>query len=233
MLAVSASNGVQAEESPWYGKVESGYLFADGDVDLTGASSSVYGGSPTFDMDDGGQVSFALGHRLPNGWRIEANMSFLNFDTDTGTTTGFDDRADDTFRLDGGVDSAVLMLDGVFDVPGGGTRFTPFLKAGIGIARNEASAALDVQYDSAIWDGTVFEGETITDHRFPDAFETSFAWNIGFGVRTKLTDRFMLSLEYGFIDLGEAATGTDASNDAITYSKLTSQRLLLGLNFEL
>jgi opacity protein-like surface antigen len=160
-------------------------------------------------------------------------MSFLDIDTDTASVMGFDERADDLFRIDGNVDSSVLMLNALFDLNTvRGTRLTPYLKAGIGIARNKASATLDVQYNSAIWDGTVFEGQAIEGSRFPDAFETSFAWNVGWGVRTKLSDRFLLAMEYGFIDLGDAVTGIDASNDAITYSKLTAQQLLLGLNYE-
>jgi opacity protein-like surface antigen len=232
LLTVGAT-ATRAEESLWYGKIASGYLFAEGGVDFIGTTSSVYGGSPTFAMDDGGQMSFAVGHKLPNGWRIEANMSFLDLDTDTGSVMGFDERVDDLFRVDGNIDSAVFMLNGLFDLNTmHGTRFTPYFKVGIGIARNEASATLDVQYNSAMWAGTVFEGQALEGSRFPDAFETSFAWNVGVGVRTKLSDRFLLALEYGFIDLGDTVTGIDASNDAITFSNLTAQQLLLGLNYE-
>jgi opacity protein-like surface antigen len=233
MLIIFGVTDIRAEESLWYGKIASGYLFAEGDVGFIGTTSSVYGGSPTFAMDDGGQMSFAVGHKLPNGWRIEANMSFLDVDTDTSSVVGFDERVDDLFRIDGNVDSAVFMLNGLFDLNTvSGTRFTPYFRAGIGIARNEASATLEVQYNSAMWAGTVFEGRALEESRFPDAFETSFAWNVGLGVRTKLSDRFLLALEYGFIDLGDTVTGIDASNDAITFSKLTAQQLLLGLNFE-
>jgi opacity protein-like surface antigen len=232
LLTVGATD-TRAEESLWYGKIASGYLFAEGDVDFIGTTSSVYGGSPTFAMDDGGQTSFAVGRKLPNGWRIEANMSFLDVDTGTGPVMGFDERVDDLFRIDGNVDSTVFMLNGLFDLNMvRGTRFTPYLKAGIGIARNEASATLDVQYNSAIWTGTVFEGQALEEGRLPDAFETSFTWNVGLGVRTRLSDRFLLAMEYGFIDLGDTVTGIDAGNDASTFSKLTAQQLLLGLNFE-
>jgi opacity protein-like surface antigen len=54
---------------------------------------------------------------------------------------------------------------------------------------------------------------------------------MGVGVRTALTDRFLMALEFSFIDLGDAVTAIDENNDAIDFSDLSSQRLLFGLNY--
>lgn len=231
LLALSAVHAAAENEVGWYGTITSGYLWAEGHAGLVGTTQSVYGGSPTFDMDDGGSLALALGRRLPMGWRIEGELSFLRAGTDTGIVHGMEQRLGDTFRLDGDIDSTVFMVNGLFDFDVRNERFTPYLKVGAGIARNEASASLDVQFDAALWTGTSREGVALDGHAFPDAFETHFAWNAGVGLRTPLTDRFLLALEYGFIDPGEAATGPDGGNDAIVWTDLAAQRFLLGLDF--
>lgn len=50
-------------------------------------------------------------------------------------------------------------------------------------------------------------------------------------MKTALTDSFLMTLEFSFIDLGNAVTTIDENNDAIDFSDLSSQRLLLGLNY--
>jgi opacity protein-like surface antigen len=231
VAAMLVADGTSASESEWYGSLKAGYLFGDGEAILIGTTSSVYGGFPSIAMDNGGEISIATGRLMPNGWRLEAELGFLNLDTDSGVVSGLDDRADDSFRLDGSVDSTVLMFNTLIDLNVNSERFTPYLKAGIGLARNEAQASLDVEYASAIWNGTSLEGQSASGIPYSDAFETSFAWNIGAGVRTALTDRFLMTLEFGFVDLGDAVTAIDENNDAVEFSDLSSQRLLLGLNY--
>lgn len=231
VIALILVPAAKADESPWYVSAKSAYLFGEGDATLIGTTASAYGGFPTIGIDDGVQISIAAGRRIPNGWRIEAELGFLELDTDDGLVAGLDDRMDDTFRLDGSINSTVLMFNTLIDLDMS-ERFTPYLKAGIGIARNEASATLDVDYNSAMWEDGFLEGQSVRGMPFPHGYDTSFAWNMGIGVRTALTDRFLLALEFGVIDLGEAVTGIDGNSDAITFSDLESQRLSLGLNFQ-
>jgi opacity protein-like surface antigen len=234
LLASFAAQADVADDDAWYGKVTSGYLWAEGDAGLIGTTQSVYGGSPTFSMDNGGSLSsfsMALGRTLPMGWRIEGELSFLRVGTDTGLVNGLEQRSDDAFRLDGEVLSAVFMLNALYDFDVGSEPFTPYLKAGMGFARNDASAVMDVQFDSALWAGTPFEGVSLAGVSFPGTSETHLAWNVGVGLRTALSERLVLELEYGFIDLGEAATAVDPDNDAVVWSGLSSHRFLLGLDF--
>jgi opacity protein-like surface antigen len=231
LLASFAAQADADDDAGWYGKVTSGYLWAEGDADLVGTTESVYGGSPTFSMDNGTSFSVALGRRLPMGWRIEGELSFLRVGTDTAVINGLEQRIEDAFRLDGEVDSAVLMLNALYDFDVDSKPFTPYLKAGVGIARNEASAVMDVQFDSALWTGTAFEGASLTGISYPGTPETHLAWNVGVGLRTALSERLVLELEYGFVDVGEAATAVDPDNDAVVWSGLSSYRFLLGLDF--
>jgi opacity protein-like surface antigen len=123
------------------------------------------------------------------------------------------------------------MFNTLIDLNMNSQRFTPYLKAGIGLARKQAQATLAVEYDSVIWNGTSLEGQSASRIPYADSVETSFAWNMGVGVRTALTDRFLMALEFSFIDLGDAVTAIDENNDAIDFSDLSSQRLLFGLNY--
>lgn len=229
--AILVADGTSAAEPEWYGSLKAGYLFGDGEATLIGTTSSVYGGFPSIAMDNGGEISIATGRLMPNGWRLEAELGFLNLETARGVVSGLDDRVDDSFRLDGSVDSTVLMFNTLIDLDMNSERFTPYLKAGFGLARKEAQASLDVEYDSPIWNGTSLEGQSASGIPYADSDEISFAWNMGVGVRTALTDRFLMTFEFSFIDLGNAVTAIDENNDAIDFSGLSTQRLLLGLNY--
>jgi opacity protein-like surface antigen len=231
VTAIIVADGTRASEPEWYGSLKAGYLFGDGEATLIGTTSSVYGGFPSIGMDDGAEISIATGRLMPNGWRLEAELGFLNIDTDSGVVSGLDERVDDSFRLDGSVDSTVLMFNTLIDLNANSQRFTPYLKAGVGYVRNEAQASLDVDYDSAIWNGTSLEGQSASGIPYAEGVQNSFAWNMGIGVRSALTDRFLMALEFSFIDLGDAVTATDENNDAIYFSDLSSQRLLLGLHY--
>ena len=112
------------------------------------------------EIDNGGEISIATGRLMPNGWHLEAELGFLNLETDSVVVSGLDARVDDSFRLDGSVDSTVLMFNTLIDLNMNSQRFTPYLKAGIGLARKEAQATLDIEYDSAIWHGTSLEGQS-------------------------------------------------------------------------
>jgi opacity protein-like surface antigen len=232
VAAILVADGASASEPEWYGSLKSGYLFGDGEATLIGTTSSVYGGLPSIAMGNGGEISIAAGRLMPDGLRLEAELGFLNLDTDSGVVSGLDDRADDSFRLDGSVDSTVLMFNALIDLNVNSERFTPYLKAGIGLARSEAQASLDVEYTSSIWNGTSLEGQSVSGIPYAKGVENSFAWNMAVGVRTALTDRFLVTLEFGSINLGDAVTAIDENNDAIDFSDLSSQRLLFGLNYQ-
>ena len=160
VAAIFVTDGASASEPEWYGSLKAGYLFGDGEATLIGTTSSVYGGFPSIDMDNGGEISIATGRLMPNGWHLEAELGFLNLETDSVVVSGLDARVDDSFRLDGSVDSTVLMFNTLIDLNMNSQRFTPYLKAGIGLARKEAQATLDIEYDSAIWHGTSLEGQS-------------------------------------------------------------------------
>ena len=216
----------------WYAGVNTAYLKPGGDVSFYGNTSSIYGGTPTIGMDDGGAISLTLGAEVGNGWRLQGEFGYLNMRTDTSSVMGIDDRSDDVFALDAEVESLVFMLNGVYDFDIGSSRFTPFVKGGIGLARNESTqTSLDVEFNSAIWDGSIYEGQVLDNYRYPEGRATEFAWNVGAGLRLDLSNHFAMALEYGLLDLGEAQTGTDDNGDALGWNDFKTEQLSLGIDY--
>lgn len=216
----------------WFGSVSTTYLDSSGEVTFHGTTASVYGGTPTIKMDDGLGLSLALGIETSDGWRLSGDLSYVTANSSSDAVFGIDDRADDTFVLDAEIESLVFMLNGSYDFDIGLDRFTPFLKAGVGVARNKTkSALLDVSYDSLIWNGTSFDDLDALGISFPAGRTTEFAWNIGAGIRMALSERFELSMAYGLMDLGNAVTETNDGGDALAFSDLISQRVQLELDY--
>ena len=216
----------------WFGRVSTTYLDSNGEVAFHGTTASLYGGTPTIDLDDGHSVSLAVGFETAGGWRLSGDLGYMTTNSSTGTVFGIDDRADDSFALDAEIESLVLMLNGSYDFDLGLERFTPFLQAGVGVARNETkSAVLDVSYDSLIWNGTALDDQRLEGYAYPTGKTTEFAWSIGAGIRMALSERFELSMAYALMDLGDTVTETDAAGDALEFKDLTSQQVQLGLDF--
>ncbi len=235
MLGGGAASGEglwSGKDLQWYGGVSTGYVFADGDARLAGPTVSVYGGTPTIEMDDSGRFSLVIGAALPSGLRLEGELGYLNLDTKSSPVMGFDDRAEDEFRLDATIESLVFMFKGAYDFYPETAFFRPYVTAGVGIARNDARAGLDVEFNAPLWNGTTFENTTLVDDRFPGSVSTEFAWTAGIGFKLALADRLGLSLEYGITDLGAAATGLDGNGDAIGFDDLDLQHITLGLDYQ-
>ncbi|MCH9693592.1 MAG: porin family protein [Gammaproteobacteria bacterium] len=216
----------------WFGNLSATYMDAGGDVEFHGNTASLYGGSPEIALDDGQNVSLAVGFQTQDGWRLSAELAQASLASSTAGVFGFDDRIDDTFRVDAEIESLLFMLNGGYDFDIGSDRFTPFFEGGVGVARNKWNQAiLDVSYDSLLWNGTTLDDQQLIGYSYPDGENTEFAWSASLGLRVALSEQFDLALSYGFIDLGQAATGTDANGDALGVDDLSSQQLQLGLDF--
>ena len=213
----------------WYGSVSASYLNVGGELEFFGKTTSVYGGTPTIDMDDGGRLSLAFGVKLSQGWRLEGDFGYLALNSDADQVFGLDDRVEDSFSVDAEIESLVFMLNGIYDFDIGNQKILPYVKAGVGVARNKATQALlDVNYAAPIWEGSIFEGKSLVGYAYPEGEVTEFAWNVSAGLRLKLSQQLSLAFEYGFTDLGEAITGTDENGDALGISDLSTQQLTLG-----
>ncbi len=231
VLLVAAPMFARAEDTGWYGGVSASYLYGNGDATLYGTSDTVYGGSPVISMDDGGRFSLVTGYDIAGPLRLEGEFGFLNMDTDNGVVTGRDDRSEDLFALGADIDSLLLMLNVAYDFRhASASRFQPYVEAGIGAVRHDSVANLLVSYEAPLWAGTALAG-TVDGVGFPDGETTEFAWSIAAGFRLELARRLSLSVELGYLDLGETVTGTNADGDAIGFTGLSAEQLTLGFDY--
>jgi opacity protein-like surface antigen len=219
-------------ERPWYAGIVTSYLIANGDVNFYGNTQSIYGGSPTVGMDDGRALSLIFGRDLSDGWSLEGQVSYQNIQSSLSPVLGFDDRSEDWFTVDAEIESTIFMLNGIYDFDIGASWFKPYLKGGIGVSRNKTDRAnIAVEYNSAIWDGSVLQGQLVDDISYPTGKSTEFAWNVGAGLVFDLSEKIDLSFEYGFMNLGEALTETDGAGDALGFSDVSAQSISLGIDY--
>ncbi len=224
-------------EGSWYGSVRAGFLPAiSGDGQFFGPTESVYGGSPLIEMDDGFQYSLAVGREIFadvfDDLRLEFELSFLTSQIDSGPVPGAAPRTDDVFSLQGDVDSTLFMINLGYDFNHLDWWAKPYLRGGMGIADTEVDAFQSVDFNSAIWQGTAFEGRTISDQPFAEGSSSEFAWSFAAGFKREIANRWALRLEYSFLDRGEAQTGINEDGDAVRFSGLESQQITLGLDWQ-
>ncbi|MDJ0711583.1 MAG: outer membrane beta-barrel protein [Woeseiaceae bacterium] len=222
----------ELKDAPWYGSFQSGYLLSDSDASFIGTTQSVYGGTPTIELDDGLSFSFAVGKQVFDNWRLSLEMGYISIQPDDSAMLGLDLRNEDVFRLDGDIESFTLMANLGYDFNDLDWWVTPFIKGGIGASYNKASTPLSVEYNSAIWQGTSFEGQALDDYSFPPNNTTEFAWSASIGFKRAMAERLSLRFEYGWLNLGDASSGVDSSNDAIVYDDLGSQQFSLGIDYD-
>jgi len=240
LLAMSAA---QAEEygwlgeGSWYGSVRAGFLPAiSGDGQFFGPTESVYGGSPLIEMDDGFQYSLAVGREIFadvfDDLRLEFELSYLSSQIDSAPVPGRAPRIDDVFAVQGDVDSTLFMINLGYDFNHLNWWAKPYLRGGMGIADTEVDAIQSVDFNSAIWQGTAFEGRTISNQPFAEGSSSEFAWSFAAGFKREIANRWALRLEYSFLNRGEGQTGINEDGDAVRFSDLESQQITLGLDWQ-
>ncbi len=128
----------------------------------------------------------------------------INDSTNTGTVNPT--QLADFYR--GNISSLVGLVNGYVDL---GTWFgvTPYVGAGVGLARNTLSGMTDqgiASYTSGA--GAVTSGPS--GGYFGDGSKTNFAWALMAGLDFNVTQNLKLELGYRYLDLGKFGSG--ASN---------------------
>ncbi|MCG8371774.1 MAG: outer membrane beta-barrel protein, partial [Proteobacteria bacterium] len=191
-----------------------------------------YGGSPTFEMDDGYLYTISIGRELIDGLRLEFHLGQSSSDSDSSGVMGMDTRVDDVFNFQAEIESTIFLANLVYDFDYLNWPYTPYLRGGIGATRNTIDAQLSAEFNSDIWLGTPFEGQSVENQPFAEGKSTEFAWNVAAGVKKSISDRATLRLEYGLLSLGNLATGIDANEDAVRFDELQSQQLVLSFDWK-
>ena len=161
-------------------------------------------------FDTGLALSAALGYKL-NNFRMEAEFAWQQNDLDSiEANVPFDSEfsVDLKTPASGDVSVASGMLNGYVDFPIGG-NWTPFVTAGIGMAKVE-----------------------VNDYNVPDSGEpdwsdddTMLAWQVGAGVGYALNEQMTLEVKYRYF-----ATD-DAEFEDGTEMEFASHNIYLGLRY--
>lgn len=178
-----------------------------------------------FDSGDGKIAGIGMGYVFNEQIRIEGRLGFHRGEfRDTKFGTG--ERDGEEYILDGDIEATTLTIDGFYDIPTN-SIFTPYLKAGLGISRNNYSARLGgagvAEFDP--FDGTV---DGYYDN-YTDQTSTNFSWNVGFGGSVLLSEKFTLFAEYQYLSLGDAETEQDDFTDGFRIDNAAVHEVFLGI----
>ncbi len=175
VTALFASNVNAMDFNPYVG-AKLRYIDMSSDVKL----------GDTFDVDDnvyGGSIAIGASTKVKGG-AVRAELEYnKNADADkthrmTLSGTGFD--------FDGKleIESQSLMLNAYYDIDTG-TKFTPYVGAGVGYAKIE---------------GTLSESTTGLSESVDD---NNFAWQVGAGVGYAVNENVSVDAGYRYVDYGD------------------------------
>lgn len=85
------------------------------------------------------------------------------------------------------------------------SKFTPYLKAGLGVSLNKAYDYVYTEVD---------QNGSITTQTYAGKKQNSFAWQVGAGVNMKTTEMFYTQLQYMFVDRGQIKTKANYTQSA-------------------
>jgi opacity protein-like surface antigen len=212
-----------------YFSIDFGIGMTNDRAEATGGLATSLGGFPDYDLREGSFGRYALG--LGGGKnRMELELGFHRNTIDE-TKSGSGPRSQDRFQTDGYRRSTTFMLNGYRDFHNA-TFWTPYLKAGAGISHNMARATTVADINSAAAIAALgLPGASRQRTEFPRSSTTKFAWSVGAGIATDLTERIKFDVEYQFLNAGDARTGVDAIGNAIKLGNGALHELAFGLRF--
>ncbi len=126
--------------------------------------------------------------------------------TDSGETYLFGqaDLADYRYRLK--LQTARLMLDGTVGLHPFWQDIIPFITAGLGVARINATYAENVKASQGVFGGELY---------LPNHTTYNFTYSFGAGLKKSLSKRVLLSILYLYTNLGVASTSTNSTEITI------------------
>ena len=113
------------------------------------------------------------------------------------------------------LNSQTVLVNGFYDIDTG-TKFTPFVGGGLGVAINNTSGTATLLSNSATASYSTSK--------------TSFAWALGGGVNYAIDSNWSVDASYRYIDLGKANFG---SSTAIMGGDASAHELIAGLRYQL
>ncbi|WP_158966729.1 outer membrane protein [Paraglaciecola sp. L3A3] len=223
-LTLTAPSIVQAEG--FYGTAQLGASQQINDSQAYGNNIAVDPDFPAeFDAGNGIVGSIGVGYVINQQFRVEARLGYRESSFDQ-QQFGTGEREGEEYILDGEIESTTLTIEAFYDFVNN-SAFTPYIKAGLGIADNSYSAKLG---GAGVAGFDAFDGAA---DGFYDAYadddSTEFSWNLGLGVNYKITDNTGIYAEYQYTSLGEVMTGQDSFTDGFMIDDLATNELSIGI----
>lgn len=210
-FTLAAAGGSMSAMAQNYMSLHGSYVAAD-EVEFRTAPGRV-----ATDFDDGYGFGAALGARLgqrgaAGRWRVEGELSFTTNDAESHRLNGGAPLAGPTGELE----SMSVMLNALLDFGTGG-RLTPYLGAGIGVAKVEASGF-----------GTAASPAVLDDE------DTVLAYQLIAGAGYDISPNAELFAEYRWFATDDPQMRTSVATGRVPTSiEYQSNRFLAGLRFNL
>ncbi|MBL8670046.1 MAG: porin family protein [Alphaproteobacteria bacterium] len=238
-IAQQSATAESAGARGFYFQGDAGYaLTRETDIKrIDGPNSTI--GTAAFpmhgDIGEGAAVGLSVGYDLGNAYRIDVSVQrLIGLETEmrhrqsTASSSQSITRGDVTawtFMVGGAVHPLSRMAPDLLP-----RWFSPYLRAGIGLAQIEADR-LRTQ------PGGAFSGSG--PFSTPGGTATKFAWSLGAGVDLKLAERITLDVGYRYLDLGKLSydsgtlTGPGVSEPVgrATGAELQTHTFTMGLRY--
>ncbi len=179
-LTVTTTTAFAQDKVGLYGRIDSGWSFAR-DVDDGGNvdDSYIVGGGIGYRFGPNFRTDFTIGYR--GGYEISASENL------GGTTVA----------ASSDITSWAALASAYYDFANS-SRFTPYIGAGIGVARNSMD-------DANITVNGVSVGRWSGDDK------TSLAWHLSVGTAIRVAQGISLDIGYRYMDLGTMEMGNTAT----------------------
>ena len=221
ILIVGFNLPVQAEAGDWYVSGSIGYSDPTSKVFDDGTNGP---GTPKSTIDSDTRYRIAVGRQLLPSLKVELEYSVASYDTDPSRTLGTGVRTPDSIGIDANLDVDLLSLNVAYEFINE-SKFTPFLKGGVG------STFYDIEGDLFVgsFGGSTFGGALPASFAY-SGDGSEFAYFIGAGIDFELSDLLDITFEYRYSDLGEVAADYDSAGDRIQ-TDLKTNDVQIGLRY--
>lgn len=214
----------------WYLRGDVGYApYKRPEADFT--AGTIAGNVAREGFGDTGMVGVGIGYRFSPMFRADVTLDH-RFDTRYKGLPSDDSFATGSVFDKGRFQSSALMLNGYVDLLTY-NGFTPYVGAGIGVARNILSNYTRTVTTAATTDpdtGETIPGGTATA-RLAGGDDYDFAWALMAGVGYKLSNSFTVDLGYRYISLGDIKTRGYASGAGTDVESIGAHEVRLGVRY--
>jgi len=216
---VGAPAARAADELGWYGalRFNGGFEMADDIENQSSAADSGLAVNEDSAMDPTAAPGMAIGYywgpkiRLPLRTELEYTLRYrFDYDNSPFTFVG----AATQKGLQSNIQTHTVLFNFYYDIDTG-TRFVPYLGAGLGYALSLADTELTNKAT-----GVVLSKETSTNN---------FAWAAKLGVVMQLSSAWGFDLGYQYIDMGKTRIGGFSDGVKLKIKDHTSHDIVLGV----